>query len=283
MTRPKLTNRHALTAHRARVQSDALFLHALAASEIQERLKEVNRPFTRIGIVTGHPEFWQGSFPEAEIVADTEVLELGTARFDLVIHAMALHWAEDPIGQLVQARLALVEDGLLIAVCFGGETLAELRAVLAEAETKIRGGLSPRVAPMGELRDLGALLQRAGLALPVADYDRQTVEYKDIFALMRDLRAMGEGNALAARDPKPVPRRMFHEAGTLYAQHFSTNEGRIRASFDLIYLTGWAPADSQPKPLRPGAAQTRLADALNTTELDPEAPTNATEPSGKIP
>lgn len=282
MTRPKLTNRAALTAHRTRATRDGLFLHDLAVSEIKERLSEVNRRFTKIGIVTGHPDFWQEAFPDARITADSDRIAFEPGQFDLVIHAMALHWADDPVGQMVQCRHALTEDGLLLVACFGGQTLHELRSVLAEAETKLRGGLSPRVAPMGELRDLGALLQRAGLALPVADHFSQSVDYADIFALMRDLRAMGETNALDARDPKPVPPRMFKDAAEIYAANFSTDGGRIHATFDLVFLTGWAPSDSQPKPLRPGSATTRLADALGVAELDPDAqPVTDAHRSGK--
>lgn len=282
MTQANLTNRTALTKHRARIDPDALFLHDVACDEIKERLSEVNRRFTKIGIVTGHPDFWRTAFPSAEIVDDTDRIQLPNRQFDLVIHAMALHWADDPVGQLVQSRNALVEDGLLMVACFGGQTLNELRSVLAEAETKTRGGLSPRVAPMGELRDLGGLLQRAGLTMPVADHINQMVEYKDIYALMRDLRAMGETNALAARDPNPAPARMFEQAAKLYAENFSTEEGRIRATFDLVFLTGWSPSDSQPQPLRPGSAKTRLADALGVPEFNQDAkPVNDPQRTGK--
>jgi len=282
MTRPVLTHRGALAAHRTRAKPDAIFLHALVRTEIQERLNEVNRTFKKIGIVTGHLDFWQTAFPDAQVVADHDHLTLQPKTYDLVIHAMALHWADDPVGQLVQCRHALVEDGLLLTASFGGQTLQELRSVLAQAETNLRGGLSPRVAPMGELRDLGSLLQRAGFALPVADHFIQIVEYKDLYALMKDLRAMGETNALAARDPKPVPARMFEDAARIYAETFATNEGRIQATFDLVFLTGWAPSDHQPKPLRPGSATTRLADALGGTEFDlAEKPVNDAHRSGK--
>jgi hypothetical protein len=150
---------------------------------------------------------------------------------------------------------------------FGGQTLHELRACLAEAESEITGGLSPRVLPMGEIRDLGGLLQRAGFALPVADSFSKTVRYRDALHLMRDLRLMGEGNALAARLRRPTRRAVLVRAAELYQAQYGDAEGRIPATFEIICLTGWAPADSQPKPLKPGSAAQRLADALNAAEM----------------
>jgi hypothetical protein len=181
---------------------------------------------------------------------------------------MSMHWANDPIGQIVQSRHALKPDGLFLGAMFGGQTLHELRSVLAEAESRVTGGLSPRVAPMAEIRDLGALLQRSGMALPVADAMPLNVTYEDAWALMRDLRAMGEANALSQRLRKPTRRAVFAEATKLYAEHFSDADGRIRATFEVIFLTGWAPDESQQKPLRPGSATARLADALGAKELN---------------
>ena len=267
-TPPKLVDRNALRLHRERSRADGLFLHQQALLEIKERLTEVNRTFRDIAIVTGQPDFWAAAFPEAAIASDDEVLTLAPGSCDLVIHTMALHWSDDPVGQLIQCRRALCEDGLFLAVFFGGETLAELRAALAEAEVRQRGGLSPRIAPMGELRDTGALLQRAGFALPVADAFRLPAEYQSVLHLMRDLRTMGETNALAARDRSPLTRSLLVDLIETYATHFPGGEGRVRATFELVFLTGWAPADTQPKPLRPGSATQRLADALGTTELD---------------
>ena len=266
---PPLTDRPALARRRQRAehQGFAAFLHELAADLIEERLDEVNRRFTDIAVVTGHPAFWSGRFPDARIVADDEVLDLSPGTHDLVLHALALHWANDPVGQLVQARRALRPDGLFLGVAFGGQTLAELRTALAEAEVALTGGLSPRVLPMGEIRDLGALLQRAGFALPVADSLTQTVTYESLHALLRDLRAMGETNALAARDRRPPPRNMFGEASRVYSAAFPAEPDRVRATFELVFLTGWAPADTQPKPLRPGSARARLADALSAVEM----------------
>lgn len=272
MTRPRLTDRKALLAHRARARRDPiLFLHEEALAELQDRLIEVNRTFTSPAIVTGAPEFWGAAFPNATLIADEDVLDLQPGAHDLVIHAMGLHWADDPVGQIVQCRRALRPDGLFLVVCFGGETLTELRQVLAGAEIATLGGLSPRVAPMAEIRDMGSLLQRAGLALPVADRVRKTVTYSDAIALMRDLRNMGETNALADRHRRPAPKALFAQAAALYAERFGTEDGRITATFDLAFLTGWAPHDSQQKPLRPGAAKHRLAEALNTTEFDETA------------
>ena len=263
---PLLFDRTALALHRARARADALFLHHAAVDEVQDRLSMVNKTFTAPAIISPFPQVWDDLLPDAQIVADDEVLTLTPDTHDLVIHAMALHWANDPVGQLIQCLRALKPDGLLLAICLGGDTLTELRAALGQAEIEISGGLSPRVAPMGELRDLGGLLQRAGLALPVADAVPLTAEYRDIWHLMHDLRAMGETNTLSARLRHATGRAVFERAQQVYADHFTTPSGRLRATFELICLTGWSPDDSQPKPLRPGSAQTRLADALRTAE-----------------
>lgn len=268
-THPLLTDRGALERNRARAThlGAALYLHDLAIAEIKERLVEVNKTFTDVAIVTGFPDHWRGAFPGARIVPDDAVLDLAPGRQDLVIHALGLHWANDPVGQLIQCRLALRPDGLFIAALFGGQTLKELRAALSEAEAAVTGGLSPRVLPMAEIRDLGALLQRAGFALPVADMVPQTVSFRDLGHLAADLRRMGEGNALAGRrgDLRQA-RRIFHAASEIYRRHFHDEAGRILASFETIYLTGWAPAPGQQQPMRPGSAAARLADALGTTE-----------------
>lgn len=265
---PDLTDRRALLARRARAlrQGAELFLHEEVADEVEERLSEVNKSFTAPAVVTAFPDLWRSRLPDARIVADDETLDLAEGAHDLIIHALALHWANDPVGQLVQARRALKPDGLFIAALFGGRTLNELRSVLAETESRLTGGLSPRVLPMAEIRDLGALLQRAGLALPVADSLAKTVTYRSAFHLIADLRAMGESNALAARSRRPLPRRFFPEAAELYAAHFPAADGRIAATFDICFLTGWAPHESQQKPLRPGSAVARLAEALGAAE-----------------
>ncbi|MEX0351046.1 MAG: SAM-dependent methyltransferase [Paracoccaceae bacterium] len=263
---PVLFDRPALRLRRNRVRADALFLHDAALTEVQDRLALVKRSFTQIAIVAPFPEKWQVAFPDARIVRDADLLDLPVSAADLVIHAMCLHQANDPVGQIIQCRRALQADGLFLCVSLGGETLHELRTALAQAETVERGGLSPRVAPMAEIRDLGALLQRAGLALPVADSFRLTAAYRDLNHLMRDLRAMGETNILTARDRHLTRQGVFRRANSLYSEHFGQPDGRLPATFEMMCLTGWAPDDSQPKPLRPGSATARLADALGTGE-----------------
>lgn len=265
MTGPILTDRAALLRNRARAKPDAMFLHDSVADEIHERLDEVNRAFTSVAIVTGFPELWAGRFPDSTIVEDSEILALDPDAHDLILHVMCLHWANDPVGQLVQCRRALKADGLLLCAFLGGQTLNELRTSLAQAESNITGGLSPRIAPMGEIRDLGALLQRAGFALPVADGTRITATYDTAFHLMHELKAMGEGNALQARIKHSTRPTILTAAAKIYADTFSAGD-RIKATFDIITLTGWAPAENQPQALRPGSATIRLADALNTKE-----------------
>lgn len=257
---PLLTDRPALLRNRRRFA--VTFLHVAVAAEIKERLTEVNRRFTNPAIITGNPEFWAGQMHGAVIVPDDDLLALAPGAHDLVIHALCLHWANDPVGQLVQCRHALRPDGLLVAVLFGGQTLHELRASLATAESQVSGGLSPRVAPMGEIRDLGGLLQRAGFALPVADALPLVATYAGLTPLMHDLRGMGESNALAARLRRPTRSALFTGAEQVYRSAFGTPDGRIPATFDIVTLTGWAPAPDQQKPLRRGSATHRLADVL---------------------
>ncbi len=268
-TQPNLTDRAALDRNRrraARSGAPALFLHHAAADELQERLNLVNRRFTAPAVVTPWPDLWRTRLPGARIVSDAGTLALEAGAHDLVIHAMALHWADDPVGQLVQARRALTPDGLFLGALFGGRTLYELRAALAEAEAAVTGGLSPRVAPMAEIRDLGGLLQRAGFALPVADSVAHAVSYESALHLMRDLRAMGEANALATRLRHPTRRALLREASRRYGAAYTAPDGRVIATFEIIHLTGWAPGAGQPQPLRPGSATARLADALGTEE-----------------
>ena len=269
MTAPALTDRHALSLHRARaarMEAPAFFLLEEAADEIKERLASVNRRFTAPVLLGGYPDFWAEMLPGIAQTPDQPVLDLRPGAQDAVIHAMALHWADDPVGQMVQSFRALKPDGLFLALLFGGQTLHELRASLAEAEAEVTGGLSPRILPMAEIRDLGALLQRAGFALPVADSFTRKVAYRDIFHLMADLRAMGETNALATRLRRPSSRALFLRAGEIYRQNFPAAGDRIEATFEVICLTGWTPHESQQKALRPGSASARLADALNATE-----------------
>lgn len=263
-TASDIADRVALARNRARA-TEAL-LHDLAAEDLQDRLSLVNRSFTAPAIVSPAPATWTRIWPEATCVPDTDTLDLEYGAHDLVMHAMALHWAADPVGQLVQARRALRPDGLFLGIFPGGQTLGELRAALAQAESDVTGGLSPRVLPMTDVRDAGSLLQRAGFAMPVADSHLRRFSYATPLHLMRELRAMGEGNALAGRLRRPTRRSVLMRAVSLYAQAHGTPDGRIPASFDFICLTGWAPSGDQPQPLRPGSANTRLATALGATE-----------------
>jgi len=203
--------------------------------------------------------------PGATVIGDSEMLPVASGHFDLAMSVMALHWANDLPGVLIQARRSLKPDGLFLAAFLGGDTLFELRECLSAAEIEVAGGISPRVSPFVDLRDAGGLLQRAGFALPVADQDRIEVTYASPLALMHDLRAMGETNALVQRRKHFTSRTLFARASELYMQRYAKG-GRIYATFDVIYLTGWAPHESQQKPLRPGSATTPLAKALGTEE-----------------
>jgi SAM-dependent methyltransferase len=264
---PALTDRTRLAEQRARAaRAPALFLHEDIADEIEERLAEVNRTFTAPAVVAHFAQVWAKRLPGARIVPDEPVLALEPGAHDLVIHALAMHWSDDPLGQIIQCRRALGPDGLFIAALFGGRSLHELRAALAQAESDLTGGLAPRVLPMAEIRDLGGLLQRAGLALPVADSATRRILYRDLRHLASDLRAMGEGNALAGRHRAPLPRAVLDRAEAIYRARWGDTEGRLPVTVETLFLTGWAPADSQQRPLRPGSAAARLAEALGTTE-----------------
>ncbi|MDJ0640517.1 MAG: SAM-dependent methyltransferase [Paracoccaceae bacterium] len=263
---PLLTDRKALDLHRQRAAGrPAWFLHEEAASELHQRLGEINKSFTAPLFIGPGASPMASVLPSVPIVGDDPRLEVTEQAHDLVLHAFGLHWAEDPVGQLVQSRLALKPDGLFLGVMFGGATLQELRASLADAETRVSGGISPRVLPMADIRDLGGLLQRAGFALPVADSLKLTVRYPDLATLVRDLRGMGETNALAQRHRRYPGKRLFHETEATYKRAFS-DDGYLPATFEVVFLTGWAPDASQPRPLRPGSAQSRLSDALGVTE-----------------
>lgn len=196
------------------------------------------------------------------LVADEELPPLAEASLDLVMSNLALHWVNDIPGALSQIRRALKPDGLFLASILGGETLFELRQVLADAEVAVTGGLSPRLSPMIDVRDAGGLLQRVGFDLPVVDIDRIDVSYPDALALMRDLRAMGETNAVAERPRGMARRDVMLSAAALYAERFADSEGRIPATFDALFLTGWTPHASQQQPLRPGSGQISLKEVL---------------------
>lgn len=283
-TPPALFDTHLLPARwrRARhltVDTGADFLHRAAVESLAERLGDVTRPFPDNVVLGPAPDLAArmiGARAGAQHVATAsplpDTLGLADATHDLAVSLMLLHWANDPVGHLIQLRRALRPDGLVLAAMLGGQTLAELRMALAEAEADMLGGLSPRVAPMGEIRDLGGLVQRAGLAMPVADSDRIQVTYASALDLMRDLRAMGETNILAGRMRGMMRRDLLARTAEIYAHHFPAEGGRVRATFEIVYLTGWAPGPNQPRPLRPGSARTRLAEALGTVEHPAEDP-----------
>jgi SAM-dependent methyltransferase len=268
----------------ARGQAQADFLLVRAADDLRDRLSLVKRRFALaadfgtpgphgaaalaaagqadciIRVAPTEASLGTGDFLPA--VGDLERLPTADGRLDLAISLLALQTVNDLPGALLQMRRALKDDGFLIAAMIGGETLTELRQSLAIAESEIRGGASPRVAPFVDVRALGGLAQRAGLALPVVDLDRVVVRYPDMFALFADLRAMGGASALHARSRKPLRREVLLRAAAVYAERFADPDGRLRATFDLVWLAAWAPHESQPKPLEPGSAKVRLADAL---------------------
>ena len=210
---------------------------------------------------------------DSEVVADEEALPFKDASLDLVVSALALQFVNDLPGTLIQIRRALKPDGLFLAALAGGETLTELRQAFAAAEAEIEDGISPRVAPFADLRDLGALLQRAGFALPVTDVDRLTVRYASPMALMHELRRMGASNPLIDRQRRPLKRATVKRMIEIYGERFGDADGRIRVTFEIVWLSGWAPHASQQQPLKPGSAQRRLADALGTREISAEEKT----------
>jgi SAM-dependent methyltransferase len=262
---------------RASVYGPETFLIDRVAADLGERLEAVLRTFERaadIGTPTdavrrvlkasGKVVAIYGS---GSVVVDEEALPFADGSLDLAVSALALQFVNDLPGTLIQIRRALKPDGLLLAALPGGDTLIELRDAFAEAEAEIEGGVSPRVAPFADVRALGGLLQRAGFALPVVDSDRLTVRYDSVFALMRDLRRMGATNILIERRRTPLKRATLLRMAEIYAQRFADNDGRLRATFEIVWLSGWTPHESQQKPLKPGSATQRLADALGSKEI----------------
>ena len=257
------------------------FLFREIKDRLTDRLRDINRTFeTTLNLGARCPVLSERAVITADltaaycdtstlpyIVIDEEFLPIATDSLDLVVSNLCLHWTNDLPGALLQIRQALKPDGLFLAAFFGGDTLIELRSSLMKAEIEIAGGAGPRISPFTDIRDASGLLQRAGFALPVTDQDTITVTYENAFKLMADLRGMGESNALVEM-PHAVPNRLlFTRAAEIYHERFADEEGLIPATFQVIYLHGWTPADSQPKPLKPGSAQRRLADALNSLEL----------------
>ncbi len=241
------------------------FLKAEIADRIHERLQEVNRDFPdRADLGGGFASF----LPAAEKAKYTQVphgenqLALREASSDLIVSNLDLHWVNDLPGFLVQARMALRPDGLFCASMLGGDTLQELRHALIAAESEIRGGAGQRVIPFADVRDLGSLMQRAGFALPVTDVDTLTLTYEHPLSLMHELRGMGETNAMVNRPKTPLRRDVLMRAAEIYQQQFSREDGRVVATFEVMYLTGWHPHESQQKPLKPGSGKVNLADAI---------------------
>ncbi|MBM3598762.1 MAG: methyltransferase domain-containing protein [Alphaproteobacteria bacterium] len=221
--------------------------------------------------------------PVSTLAADEEALPFAPGSFDLILSCLGLHWVNDLPGALLQMRMALKPDGMVLAAMLGGDTLIELREALADAEIATAGGLSPHVSPFADTRDAGALMQRAGFALPVVDSDRIVVSYPDALALMRDLRGMGETNAVIERRRAGLRRATLFAAVERYRERHAADDGRITATFQVIYLTAWAPHPAQQKPLAPGSARSRLADALNTEERPAGEKTPPVGPPPKRP
>jgi SAM-dependent methyltransferase len=272
---------------RALKQGDekAAFLLDIAARELAERLAAVERHFDkavelhgftglagRLAMETGKigalqrvetdPAFFQAGEPG--LLAGLETVPLPTQSVNLILSPLAAHLTNDTPGLFIQIRQALAPDGLFMAAIPGAGTLQELRDVLLATEIELLGGASPRVIPFADVRDVGSLLQRAGFSLPVIDVENYTVRYASLFGLMRDLRAMGMTNPLVARSRNPLSRAFFLRAAELYAERYSDPDGRIRATFSIVYLSGWTPHESQQKPLKPGSAQKRLSDVLTS-------------------
>lgn len=273
---------------RALKQGDprARFLLKLAAEEFSERLSLIERHFEKAAELFGGTGDVAsaalstgkvGSLFRVEtsgillgaadhsVVSRYESVPLEPASLNLALSPLSLHLVNDLPGYLIQIRRALLPDGLFLAAIPGSGTLQELRDVLLTAEVELTGGASPRVIPFADVRDVGALLQRAGFALPVTDVENYTVRYDSLFPLMQDLRAMGMSNPLSDRSRKPIRKSVLLRAAELYQERYSDADGRIRATFNIIYASGWAPHENQQKPLKPGSAKMRLADALKIT------------------
>ena len=285
---PLIFDRALVKARRRRFGPSAPgFLNEFAVRELSERLAAITRSFesicalnaapglaaalreagsdSRLVLMDSNPDLL-GPGEGTLVAADEEFLPLAPESMSCIVSLLTLQLVNDLPGSLIQIRRALVADGLFLGVLLGGGSLTELRQVFLQAEAELGSGVGLRVAPFVEVRDLGGLLQRAGFALPVVDSDKITVRYDDFLSLLRDLRQLGWANPLTERPRTGLRRDVLMRAGELYHQQFSDPDGRIRASFELVWMTAWSPHDSQPKPLRPGSAKTRLADALGTRE-----------------
>jgi len=291
---PPIFDRALVRARRRRAAAlgPATFLLDRVAEDLAERLSAVLRRFELAADIGTPGEAMRAALarlgsvdtivaanavPEARapgtgkvgilVAADEEALPFRDASLDLAVSALALQFVNDLPGALIQIRRALKPDGLFLAALVGGETLTELRQAFAAAESEVEGGASPRVAPFADVRALGDLLQRAGFALPVTDSDRYTLRYESPFALMAELRRMGATNALVARRRTPLRRATLLRMAEIYRDRFADSDSRVRATFDIVWLSGWAPHPDQQRPLKPGSAQARLADALGVREI----------------
>lgn len=288
VTAAEVFDRKALALKRQRTAQhfvDYDFLFEFVQKQISDRLKDINRDFKTIIQIgargtTGSYKEQNSSFTidlhqdkhreKANAIADEEFLPFKNDSIDLVMSNLGLHATNDLPGTLIQIRRALKGDGLFMGAMFGGETLFELRESLMQTEIKLHGGASPRVFPFADKQQMGALLQRAGFALPVIDSEIITVTYPNMFKLMKDLRGMGETNIIKERSKKYPGRDFFNHAAQYYEQHFAEKDGRIHATFEIIFLIGWSPHESQQQPLKPGSAEKRLADVLGTNEIKTE-------------
>lgn len=293
-----LFNRQRLRQNRERARENFTEHNVLfeeVSAQLFDRLQGINRPFHRILDLGSRSFSLSKSLAKQDAsrfivhsptspdvnkllthhvcVADEEWLPFRDTSFDLILSNLNLHWANDLPGALVQIRRALKPDGFFLSALFGGETLYELRECLYEAEMQLRGGVSQHISPFADIQDCGSLLQRAGFTLPVVDKERFTLTYQNSFQLMRELRGMGESNILNSRDKRFMPSALFIEADRIYRSRYATKSengvsGTINATFDILFIAGWAPHDNQQKPLKPGEASSRLAKALNTHEVE---------------
>jgi len=300
---PMLFDRARIARNRDRASSSFrqyAFLKGRESTQLLERLKDSPRPFDRALDLWAHDGQAVEALQESGLVAHVQAIEPSLkmtktlrehgidtehaidenlpykpASFDLVTSILSLHWANDLFGLMTQIKTVLKPDGLFLACLFGGGTLRELRTALIEAETELLGGVSPRLSPLPSLQDMAALLQRAGFVLPVADIDRVTVRYEHPMRLLADLKGMGEQAAFATQPGqvrRPLSRRLLAQMSDIYQERFSDSDGRVRASFEVIWLSGWAPGPDQPKPLRPGSGKFSLADAVKTAgNRDPKS------------
>ena len=273
---PEIFDRRLLRVRQARAiaRGPTTFLIDRVATELGERLSAVLRRFdvaADLGTPTDAVRRALAASGKVGTIAavkvDEEALPFANGSLDLVVSALALQFVNDLPGTLIQIRRALRPDGLLMAALVGGESLNELRAAFAAAESEIEGGISPRVAPFADVRELGGLLQRAGFALPVIDSEKVVVRYDSVFGLMRDLRGMGATNVQHERRRTPLRRATLERVAAIYAERFADADQRVRATFEIVWLSGWTPHESQQKPLKPGSAAHRLADALGTKEM----------------